>query len=182
MRTATSSMSQPLSLLAMCQLHMSHVTSSDIKGSQLSKLKYQLCYHYASLRVARLHRYYFYKLDTTTGVDRKITAHGKPGSGFRGTWAITRPSGRYGRGVTISGTRTTFHLGSKIGDWTVNGKLHCNMHNKHYHHLAPMTLQHFLKVRWESMIVKTNFYVTDRKKLQKWIDKSRTFARYILLV
>ena len=34
----------------------------------------------------------------------KYVAHGKPGSGFRGTRAITLPSGRYGRGVTISGT------------------------------------------------------------------------------
>ena len=74
MRTATSTMSQPLSLLAMRRSLMSHVTSSDIKGSQLSKLKYQLCHYYALLRVARLHRYYFYKLDTTIGGDRKITS------------------------------------------------------------------------------------------------------------
>jgi hypothetical protein len=57
----------------MRQLQMSHVTSSDIEGSQLSKLKQQLCYHYALLQGARLHRCYFYKLDTTIGVDRKIT-------------------------------------------------------------------------------------------------------------
>ncbi len=34
-----------------------------------SKLKYQYPNH-VQLRVARLHRYYVYKLDTTTGEDR----------------------------------------------------------------------------------------------------------------
>jgi hypothetical protein len=50
---------------------------------------------------------------------------------------------------------------SKIGDRTVDGTLHCNMHNEHYHHLAPMTLQQLLKVRCESMIVK-KLYVTSQ--------------------
>ena len=44
-----------------------------------------------------------------------------------------------------------------------------------------MTLQHFLKVRCESMIVK-KIYVTSRIQLQKWIHKSKTFAWYKLLV
>ena len=74
MRTATSPMSRPLPLLAICQSQMSHVTStSDIKGTQLSKIKYKLCHYDALLQVARLHRYYFYKLDTAIGVDRKTT-------------------------------------------------------------------------------------------------------------
>ena len=70
MQTATSPMSQPLSLIAICQSQMSHVTSSDTKGSQLSNLKISIVLLYAILLRVRLHRYYVYKLDTTTGVDR----------------------------------------------------------------------------------------------------------------
>ncbi len=69
MQTATSPMSQPLSLLAISLSQMSHVTSSDTKGSQLGNLKISIVLLYAILVRVTLHRYYVYKLGTTTGVD-----------------------------------------------------------------------------------------------------------------
>ncbi len=97
------------------------------------------------------------------------------------TSECARHQERHWPNLIASYRRKQHNVHSKIGDWTVNGKLHCNMHNKHYHLLALMTLQHFLKVRCESMIVKF-FYVTSQIQLQKWIHKSKTFAWYKLLV
>ena len=72
--------------------------------------------------------------------------------------------------------RKRHNVDSKRGDWTVNGKLHYNMHNKHFHQLALMTLQQFLKVRCESMIVKKPFMLllAEYNYKNKYIKVKRT--------